>query len=99
VFARYTVDDADQLLPTDYPQFPRDFLSRNQIATVEAHQVISSNILNVARAGFSRTRVGQIVQANVPAALGPFIPGQGTMGDIDVGGLCASGRKAPGICG
>jgi hypothetical protein len=31
MFARYTVDDADQLLPTDYPQFPRDFLSRNQL--------------------------------------------------------------------
>ena len=41
MFARYTLDDADQFLPTDYPQFPRDFLSRNQFATVEHPQVIS----------------------------------------------------------
>ena len=27
-FARYTFDDTDQFLPTDYPQFPRNFISR-----------------------------------------------------------------------
>jgi len=96
VFARYTFDDADQVLPTDYPQFPRDFLSRNQFATVELRQVITPSTMNVARAGFSRTRIGQIVQANVPAELRPFIPGQSTMGDIDVGGLLRFGPQSSG---
>ncbi len=38
-FARYTLDDTDQFLPTDYPQFPRNFISRNQFFTggVPAH--------------------------------------------------------------
>jgi hypothetical protein len=95
-FVRYTADDAGQLLPTDYPQFPRDFLSRNQFATVELKTVISPTVLNIARVGFSRTRVGQIVQANVPSTLRPFIPGQPTMGDIDVGGLLRFGPQSSG---
>ena len=96
VFARYTADDAGQLLPTDYPQFPRDFLSRNQFVTVELRTVLTPNVLNVARVGFSRTRIGQIVQANVPAELRPFIPGQPTMGDIDIGGLLRFGPQSSG---
>jgi hypothetical protein len=96
LFVRYTADDAGQLLPTDYPQFPRDFLSRNQFATVEFRQVLTPNMLNTARVGFSRTRIGQIVQANVPAELRPFIPGQPTMGDIDIGGLLRFGPQSSG---
>ena len=62
VFGRYTYDDADQRLPTDYPQFPRDFLSRNQFVTAEWRQVISPRTLNTVRLSFSRTRVGQDVK-------------------------------------
>ena len=35
LFGRYTFDDTDQFLPTDYPQFPRNFISRNQFFTGE----------------------------------------------------------------
>ena len=42
LFARYTFDDTDQFLPTDYPQFPRQFLSRNQFFTGEYREMLSS---------------------------------------------------------
>ena len=86
VFARYTFDNAEQFLPTDFPQFPRSFLSRNQFATVEHTWVFSPRTINTARFGFSRTRIGQDVQANVPATLQPFVPGR-LVGDIDIGGI------------
>ena len=41
IFARYTIDDADQFLPTDFPQFPRSFVSRNQFFTGEYRQVLT----------------------------------------------------------
>ena len=40
--SRYTFDDTDQTLPTDYPQFPRAFVSRNQFMTGEYRKVLSS---------------------------------------------------------
>ena len=86
VFARYTLDDAEQALPTDYPQFPRSFLSRNQFFTGEHRWVLSSRTLNTLRLSFSRTRVGQAVEANTSSPLEPFVPGR-LVGDIDVGGL------------
>ena len=45
LFVRYTFDDAEQLLPTDFPQFPRTFQSRNHFATAEYRQVSSANTL------------------------------------------------------
>jgi hypothetical protein len=93
-FARYTFDDADQFLPTDYPQFPRSFISRNQFATIEHTWLLSAQTVNTARFGFSRTRIGQDVQANLPSPLPPFIPGRRFMGDLDVGGLLRLGPQS-----
>ena len=59
LFGRYTIDDAEQYLPTDYPQFPRYFVSRNQFFTGEYQQAISDRTLATYRLGYSRTRVGQ----------------------------------------
>jgi Carboxypeptidase regulatory-like domain/TonB dependent receptor len=87
LFARYTIDDARQRLPTDYPQFPRSFLSRNQFFTGEYRRATSSSMLHTARIGFSRTRIGQEVEANTSQPLPPFVPGRALVGDIDVGGL------------
>ena len=92
-FARYTFDDADQFLPTDFPQFPRDFVSRNQFLTLEDTWIVSPRTLHTFRGSFARTRIGQFVQANVPSTLGPFVPGRGIMGGIDVGGI--PGRFGP----
>jgi len=90
-FGRYTFDDADQRLPTDYPQFPRDFISRNQFFTGEYRQIINDRTLNTFRLGFSRTRIGQDVESNVN--LSPFIAGRPSMGGIDIGGI--PGRFGP----
>lgn len=92
-FVRYTLDDAEQFLPTDYPQFPRSFLSRNQFATIEHTWLLSANTVSTSRFGFSRTRIGQDVQANLSTQLPPFIPGRRFMGNIDVGGLLRIGPQ------
>lgn len=91
-FARYTLDDADQWLPTDYPQFPRAFVSRNQFFTGEYRQAISTNLFGTFRFGYSRTRVGQDVEADT--TLPPFVPGRALIGNIDVGGLQRFGTQA-----
>ncbi len=91
-FARYTLDDVDQRLPLDYPQFPRAFVSRNQFFTAELKQALSSNLLATFRGGYSRTRVGQDVEANT--TLPPFVPGREFIGNIDVGGLQRFGTQA-----
>lgn len=86
-FARYTIDDAAQQLPTDYPQFPRSFLSRNHFLTLEHRWVPSGRTTHTFRGSFARTRVGQDVEANTATRLEPFIPGRGLVGNIDIGGL------------
>ena len=96
LFARYTIDDTDQFLPTDYPQFPRNFISRNQFFTGEYRRVFSVRTLNTTRVGFSRTTIGQNVQANTSQPLGTFIPGRDSMGDIDIGGLKRFGPQSSG---
>ncbi|HVF88764.1 MAG TPA: TonB-dependent receptor, partial [Blastocatellia bacterium] len=86
-FARYTFDDAKQFLPTDFPQFPRSFVSRNQFFTGEYRNIVSSRTLNIFRLGFSRTRIGQEVESSASSALQPFIPGRDLVGNIDIGGI------------
>jgi hypothetical protein len=91
-FARYTIDDADQRLPTDYPQFPRAFVSRNQFLTAELKQAYTTNFLGIYRVGYSRTRVGQDVEADT--TLPPFVSGRPFIGNIDVGGLRRFGTQS-----
>jgi hypothetical protein len=95
-FGRYTFDDADQLLPTDFPQFPRTFFSRNQFFTGEYRQTLSASTLNTFRLNFSRTRVGQNVEANLTSPLAEFVPGRGITGDIDIGGIPRFGPQSSG---
>ena len=93
-FARYTLDDAIQYLPTDYPQFPRRFVSRNQFFTAEYRQGVSARMLNTTRIGFSRTRLGQRVESNTSQPLATFVPGRSMLGDIDIGGLKRFGPQS-----
>lgn len=95
-FARYTLDDTEQYLPTDYPQFPRTFLSRNQFFTAEYRRVWSPSTLSTTRLGYSRTRIGQNVEANTTTALPTFIATRDIMGDIDIGGLRRFGPQSSG---
>src|SRR5690606_31017344 len=85
-FGRYTFDDTNQFLPTDYPQFPREFFSRNQFFTGEYREVLSDRTLNTMRIGFSRTRSGQNVESNTATPLPQFVPGRDFAGAIDIGG-------------
>ena len=91
-FARYTLDDADQRLPLDYPQFPRAFRLAQPVLTAETKQTLTANLLGTYRVGYSRTRVGQAVEANT--ALPPFVPGRAFIGNIDVGGLQRFGTQS-----
>ena len=93
-FARYNYDDVQQRLPTDYPQFPRAFISTNQFATFEYRNVFSSRTLQTARFGYSRTRIGQNVEANLTPALPPFVSGRELVGDIDIGGMQRFGPQS-----
>jgi len=86
-FARYTFGDADQKLPTDFPQFPRSFRSRNQFFTAEHRFIQSAQTIHTLRFNFGRTRIGQDVDANTTHALQPFIPGRESLGNIDIGGI------------
>ncbi|HEX8502650.1 MAG TPA: TonB-dependent receptor [Pyrinomonadaceae bacterium] len=95
-FGRYTLDAADQLLPTDFPQFPRTFFSRNQFFTGEYRRTLSASTLNTFRLNFGRTRVGQNVQANLASPLPEFVPGRGITGDIDIGGIPRFGPQSSG---
>src|SRR5678815_3407913 len=96
MFARYTFYNTKQFLPTDYPQFPREFLSRNQFFTGEYRQVLSDKTISTARLSFSRTSIGQNVEANTSQPLAPFVPGRALMGDIDIGGLKRFGPQSSG---
>jgi len=93
-FGRYTIDDTEQFLPTDYPQFPRTFFSRNQFFTGEYREVLSQRTLNTARLSFSRTRIGQNVEANTSQPLPVFVPGRDLTGSIDVGGMRRFGPQS-----
>jgi hypothetical protein len=92
LFVRTTIDQADQELPTDFPQFPRTFLSRNAFTTAEYRHVMSSRSLLTTRLGWSRTRIGQNVQADV--SLPAFVPGRDSMGGIDIGGVPRFGPQS-----
>jgi hypothetical protein len=93
-YVRYTFDDTNQLLPTDFPQFPRNFFSRNQFVTAEHRWVLSPRTLNTLRAGFSRTRFGQTVESNTAQPLQPFIAGRIFPGAIDIGGMRRFGPQS-----
>ena len=92
LFVRYTFDQADQFLPTDFPQFPRSFVSKNQFVTAEYRRVFSPTTLATFRLGYSSTRIGQEVEANVD--LPPFVPGREMMGAIDIGGIPRFGPQS-----
>ena len=93
-FGRYTFDDTNQFLPTDYPQFPREFFSRNQFFTGEYREVLSDRTLNTLRIGFSRTRIGQNVESNTATPLPQFVPGRDFAGAIDIGGMKRFGPQS-----
>ena len=55
--------------------FRASFISTNQFATFEYRNVVSERTLQTARFGYSRTRIGQNVEANLASPLPPFVDG------------------------
>ena len=92
-FIRHTFDDVDQRLPTDYPQFPRAFVSRNNFLTGEYRQASGAGTLHTLRFGASWTRFGQDVEDTSVTPLPVFVPGRELTGSIDIGGFPRFGTQ------
>lgn len=88
LFVRYTIDNATINTPDPYGVVsPLITHSRNQYVTVEEKRIISPTLLNVFRAGFTRTYALQSQAASQPASLS-FLPGK-PLGELAVTGLGA----------
>ena len=76
------------------------FLSRNQFFTGEYRRMLSRRTLNTARLGFSRTRVGQNVEANTSTAAAAVRARPRHASATSTSAACsASGRRARPTCG
>ena len=76
-FARYTLDDADQLLPTDYPQFPRDVPLAQPVLHRRVPQTSSSTARSTPRASASAARASARTSRPTPTQpLPPFVAGR-----------------------
>ncbi len=74
-FARYTIDDATQDLPSPLPIYKILNGSRNQYLTVEADSILSQSTLNAFRFGYNRAHISaQNVLPGFPAGL-YLVPG------------------------
>jgi len=90
--AAYTVDDGNSLLPQADPLFASAETLRNQVASVEETHVISPQILNTFRAGFSRAAFSYdpVNLASFPANTA-FVTGLGPGGIVIGGGVTTTG--------
>ena len=67
---------------------------RNQFFTGEYRNIWSDRTLQTVRFGYSRTRIGQNVEANLASPLPPFVDGRALVGDIDIGGMQRFGPQS-----
>jgi hypothetical protein len=93
--AAYTVDDGNSLLPQADPLFGSAETLRNQVASLEETHVISPEILNTFRAGFSRAAFSYdpVDLATFPASTA-FVTGLGPGGIVIGGGVTTSSGGA-----
>lgn len=85
-FIRYTLDRAERRLPTSFPQFANRQESTNQFLTAEAQHIFGQALLSTARVSYSRLRLGLRLLTDVGSDYA-FMPGQPTMGVINIGGM------------
>ena len=71
------------------------FLSRNQFFTGEYRNILSDRTLQTMRARL-QPHPGRPERRSHAAAVAPFVPGRGLVGDIDVGGLQRFGPQSSG---
>lgn len=88
LFLRHTLDRATRRLPTGFPQFPNSQESNNQFLTAEEKHIFGPTLLSTARVSYSRLRLGLRLLTEVGGDYA-FLPGQPTMGVINIGGIQA----------
>ncbi len=95
--AVYTIDDSADFTPTSTNLYSTDVTSlREQVASIEETHVFSADMLNTARAGFSRAGyffTGEPTPGTPAASLAGFLAGR-PIGAIVVGGSAASNPTA-----
>ena len=86
-FARYTIDDTDQLRPHSVTEFHDLWTSRSQFLTLSENHIFSPALLNTVRGSFSRTSIDTVAESSIPSSSSiDYIPGT-TVGIIIIGGL------------
>lgn len=90
--ASYTIDDGDSLIPLSDPLFGSYELLRSQVASLEETHIVSPNVLNTFRAGFSRSgfNYDSFPLASFPSDT-DFVTGLGPGGIVIGGGVTTTG--------
>ena len=90
--AAYTIDNGDSLIPQADPLFGAYETLQNQVASLEETHVVSPNILNTFRFGFSRAAFSfdAVDLTSFPASLA-FVTGEGPGGIVIGGGVTTTG--------
>ena len=88
----YTIDDGNSLIPMADPLFGTPSALRMQVASVEETHIVSPNILNTFRAGFSSAgfALGSFDYGTLPPGLS-FVNGAGPGGIVVNGGVTTTG--------
>jgi hypothetical protein len=95
LFATYTVDDSDATTPSANPLSSIYETIREQVLSVQQQHVITPNLLNTARIGFSRASFyfNSIVTTNDGSTPTPFVVGK-PVGAIVIAGSTASNGQS-----
>ncbi len=93
--AAYTTDDGNSLIPLADPLFGSYTTLRMQVASLQETHVVSPDILNTFRAGFSRAafNLDSSVLASFPSSLS-FVSGGGPGGIVIGGGATTTGAAS-----
>jgi hypothetical protein len=94
ISAVYTIDDGDSLIPLSDPLFGSRTGLRMQVASLEETHILSPEILNTFRAGYSRAafNLDSALLASFPAGLS-FVSGAGPGGIVINGGVTTTGNN------
>jgi carboxypeptidase family protein len=91
--ASYLIDDGNSLIPLADPLFASYTILRDQVASIDETHVISPDILNTFRAGFSRAgyKLDSSLLTQIPSNLS-FVTGAGPGGIVIGGGVTTTGN-------
>ncbi len=91
----YTIDDGNSLIPQGDPLFGSYSTLRNQVASLQETHILSPEMLNTFRMGFSRAAYGQDPSSLVPFSPDlAFVAGAGPGGIVIGGGATTTGASA-----